>query len=344
MTGTTTVTNMFNIAIVGSGIIGLTTATVIQDCLKSTAKVTIYSENLSPNTTSDVAAGLWAPYLFFETSEDKILEWATLTHNQFLKLWKNGSANEAGVSLQFVKSVSEAPYSPFTKHINFGEQPMMPNDIEEMSKLLKQSFQSGVTYLTMACEPIKYLPYLLQQFMKHGGTLKREKVHHLEQLLGYDLIVNCCGLGAADLNGDTQMRPVRGQVVRVKAPWQFTSLLVGGVYVIPNLSSTVLGGTSQIGDRDISIRDSDTTRILHGCNTLVPSIQNAEIIQHNVGIRPGRTKVRLEKEIVNINGKQTPIIHNYGHGGCGITLSYGCATSAAILVKEALNIPHMSKL
>ncbi|KAB0801162.1 hypothetical protein PPYR_05516 [Photinus pyralis] len=335
---------MFNIAIIGGGVVGLSTANVIQDSLKSLAKITIYSENLSPNTTSDVAAGLWGPYLFFDTNPDQVLAWAKLTHKQFLNLWKNGSASEAGISLQSVKSVSGAPHTPFTTHINFGEHPMTPAEVDEMGQLLNQQFQSGVTFVTLACEPMKYLPYLLQRFLRNGGILKHQKVNSLDQLSHYDLIVNCCGLGASSLIGDTQMKPVRGQIMRVKAPWQFTSALVGSVYIIPNLSFTILGGTSQVDDRDTTVRDADTAKIIKGCKDLMPAIENAEVIEHKVGIRPGRVKVRLERETMSMNGKQMPVIHNYGHGGCGITLSYGTAVSATELVKEALNIPPMSKL
>lgn len=77
---------------------------------------------------------------------------------------------------------------------------------------------------------------------------------------------------------------------------------------------------------------------------LVPSIKSAEIIKHQVGLRPGRDKVRLEAEIRG-NGKNgAPIVHNYGHGGAGKTLSVGCAREAAELVEIVLTRKRNSKL
>ena len=59
-------------------------------------------------------------------------------------------------------------------------------------------------------------------------------------------------------------------------------------------------------------------------------IINAEIIEDIVGLRPGRTEVRLEKEL--ISGKT--VIHNYGHGGSGVTLSWGCAEEVVEIANE----------
>jgi D-amino-acid oxidase len=55
------------------------------------------------------------------------------------------------------------------------------------------------------------------------------------------------------------------------------------------------------------------------------------VLEHKVGLRPGRPEIRLEREDGPI-----PRIHNYGHGGSGITLSWGCAEETLRLVQEAL--------
>lgn len=62
-----------------------------------------------------------------------------------------------------------------------------------------------------------------------------------------------------------------------------------------------------------------------------------------VGLRPGRSEVRLELETEEIGNKQLKIVHNYGHGGCGVTLCVGCAVDATKLVEVALNL-NKSKL
>lgn len=65
--------------------------------------------------------------------------------------------------------------------------------------------------------------------------------------------------------------------------------------------------------------------------------QTAPIVKHMVGLRPSRSEIRLGIETKDIGNKQMKIVHNYGHGGCGVTLCVGCAVEAAELVEIALN-------
>lgn len=55
------------------------------------------------------------------------------------------------------------------------------------------------------------------------------------------------------------------------------------------------------------------------------------------GLRPGRTRVRLELEILPARGgdsnKDMQVIHCYGHGGAGVTIGMGCAIDVAKIVK-----------
>ncbi|KAK5640369.1 hypothetical protein RI129_011180 [Pyrocoelia pectoralis] len=334
---------MYSFAVIGAGVIGLSAATAIQEHIPS-ATVTIYSEKLSPEITSNVAAGMWAPYLYQRTDAGKILEWGKGTHDQLLKLWKAGYANEAGICLQFVKSLSEGVDVYIGENIVYGEHPMPVEEVEFMSKLFNKKFKTAVNYVSFTCEPSKYLPFLHKQFVHNGGRIVLKKINDFEELSHYDLVVNCTGLGAPLLTGDTKMTPIRGTVSRVVAPWQFHSVMEDDIYIILNMENAVLGTTSQFGDYDTTVREVETKNINHYCQNLVPSLENAELIKTNVGLRPGRVEVRLETEIRSLKGKQTAIVHNYGHGGCGVTLSYGCALNVVQLVRAALNIPQQSKL
>lgn len=61
---------MYNVVVVGAGIVGLTTAYIIQQKFGSRVNVTVYAENFSPNTTGDVAAGVLAPYVWDKMCAD----------------------------------------------------------------------------------------------------------------------------------------------------------------------------------------------------------------------------------------------------------------------------------
>jgi D-amino-acid oxidase len=152
------------------------------------------------------------------------------------------------------------------------------------------------------------------------------------------VVVNCSGLGARELVGDSSMTPIRGQVVRVRNPGIRSFLLdnanpAGVTYVVPRSSDCILGGTAE-EDRWGTEPDPATARaILERCKEIEPRLDGAEVLEHRVGLRPGRAEVRLESEILE-NG--VPCIHDYGHGGSGVTLSWGCAEETVALVESAL--------
>jgi D-amino-acid oxidase len=83
------------------------------------------------------------------------------------------------------------------------------------------------------------LPYLFERFRKSGGRFVQAKVHSFDDLIkagGYDMIVNCSGLGSKELASDVEVKPIRGQVSRVVAPWMFETILDDsddGNYIIP---------------------------------------------------------------------------------------------------------------
>ena len=94
---------------------------------------------------------------------------------------------------------------------------------------------------------------------------------------------------------------------------------------------TVLGGTAQIGDWGMDIREEDNEAILSKVEALWPDLDRSRIVGGTVGLRPSRTEVRLEFEKV---GGRT-VIHNYGHGGAGVTLSWGCAEEVVEIVSQS---------
>lgn len=98
-----------------------------------------------------------------------------------------------------------------------------------------------------------------------------------------------------------------------------------------------MGGTHQKGDFNLKVCPEDKEFILKGCSSVVPGLENVQYLYDFVGLRPGRTEVRLEtQKFVSKDNKTIPVVHCVGHGGCGVTLSWGCATDVLENVTEVL--------
>jgi D-amino-acid oxidase len=148
-------------------------------------------------------------------------------------------------------------------------------------------------------------------------------------------VVSCAGLGARELAADLTVYPVRGRIVRVTNPGLTLSVRDeqhpgGRAYVHPRMHDCILGGTLEDGQWDTAVDPVAGAAIVERCYNLVPALRGAQVLEQVVGLRPGRATVRLEEgEPI---GAGTRVVHNYGHGGAGITLSWGCAADVATLV------------
>lgn len=226
-------------------------------------------------------------------------------------------------------------------------------------------FKSGISFRTFVVHMSDYLTYLKRRCDELGVSFESGTVLDLGSLASrFDLIVNCSGMGARKLvphdvkEGIHRLSPVEGVVVRLSALEEVSdiSLIHTGryfdllpAYIVPRGGSNpdiIIGGTitPESSYRDVERRactpqhlswstlSSDhwlrlyADRIIEDCYELEPKLQDANILEVKVGYRPGRApKVRVEKE-----GK---IIHNYGHAGGGLTLSWGCAELVTTLIR-----------
>lgn len=114
----------------------------------------------------------------------------------------------------------------------------------------------------------------------------------------------------------------------------FPSILLSDYYPsFFSASCIILGGTKDENNWDTSIDPLTASRIFEENCRNIPSLRNAKIISHHCDLRPARDTVRLE---IEKRSDGVVIVHNYGHGGSGITLHWGCALESAELVEKAL--------
>ncbi|CAH1108045.1 unnamed protein product [Psylliodes chrysocephalus] len=333
---------MAEVAIVGCGIIGMTTAMCLQERYP-TLRLTIFAKETSPNTTSDVAAGFWEPFIVGNTSEEKIKLWSGTTYKQLLKWWREGKAKEYGICL--------LPALFFTEETEFrlpawldetlGYQKLSQSTLNDMSQKYNLKLNNGFTFISFTWEASIALPYFQQKFTENGGKIVIREINSLDDLSSFDVVVNCTGLGSRNFVSDSSVEPVRGQIEKVQAPWQFLIKIINSDeklgYIIPNTNECTLGGTA-IKTFDKSFNETQKETIKRNCIEMSPSLSSAKTLRHLVGLRPARKEVRLKIEtIINGREKTIKVIHNYGHGGAGVTLSLGCAKEVADLLNVVLN-------
>ena len=311
-----------DVIVVGCGVIGLSSAIRIGE---SGLGVRIIAAALPLETTSSVAAALWYPYKAYP--EDRVLFWGSRTFEVFEEL---AHVPESGVRMREGVEVWRDPVpDPWWASAVPGVRRCTEDE-------LPPGCRDGHSFTAPIVEMPVYLGYLLDRFVRAGGRIEHRAIASLEELVDEGLIVNCAGLGARDLVGDTSMEPIRGQIVRVRNPGLERFVLdednpAGVTYIVPRSKDCVLGGTAESGEWDTEPDPEIAAGILQRCAELEPRLAGAEVLEHKVGLRPGRPEIRLERENVD---RGPPRVHNYGHGGSGITLSWGCAEETLRLVRE----------
>ena len=301
--------------VVGAGVVGLTTAVSLAEAGLTTRVVT----EAPPSATTSAAAGaIWGPVRC--GPPERCYEWARTGLDVLSALAREPSSS--GVRQLTGREVCATPMSP----------PAWTDLLPELHVLgpgeLPAGLVAGWAYTAPVVNMPVYLDYLLRRYKGLGGTVSAETVTSLASVAA-PVVVNCTGIGARSLVPDPLVVPVRGQVVVVENPGItefYIDHMDGGaeyVYLFPHGDVALLGGTAYEGASDWAPRPEVSERILRDCAAAFPSLRGARVVAERVGLRPVRPSVRLEAE--PLPGGRV-LWHNYGHGGAGVTLSWGCAS------------------
>ncbi|BFZ16937.1 hypothetical protein BsWGS_19975 [Bradybaena similaris] len=332
--------NSPKVVVVGAGVNGLACAVCIQKCCPE-ADVQIVAEKWSPDTTSEVSAGFWGPYAVCDTEPEVIRQHSTATHDYLVGLAMSSIAGEVGVQLisGYYLYHDVAEEDEIVKFAADGYRKLTPKELARFPMA-----KSGYFHTTVQVDVTPYLQWLMRRFAEKGGQVHTRKVSSLSEFAGqFDLVINCSGLGAGALLKDDQIYPTRGQVWRVNAPWIKHFYMFKPqpgqdyTYILPGVKYTVVGGTGQVGDWSTDINEQDSVDIWRRATNLLPSLALATPVKVGAGLRPTRTQLRLETEVMNVQDQQLKVVHNYGHGGAGVTLHWGCAVEATKMALELLN-------
>ncbi len=307
------------IGVVGAGVIGLSVAHRLLD---DGHEVTVLAEAGGSRTTSSTAAALWYPYLAAPAHATR--RWGRHTYDVLTGLAR--TTPEAGVDIRLGY-----------EHVGAAAPP--PDWHEDVRGF--RSTSSGWSFESPVADMSRYLPWLAAEVTARGARIELGRQVSSRTLtaardLGQDAVVLATGLGSRELVADDTVHPVRGQVVLVEQPglaeWHLDSTDVETpTYVVPRRDVVVCGGTALAGRWDTAPDPATTADILRRCAAMVPAVAGARVVEVRVGLRPVRPAVRLERTDALGSG-DLPVIACYGHGGAGVTLSWGCAEDVAALV------------
>ncbi|TFV89661.1 FAD-dependent oxidoreductase [Blastococcus sp. CT_GayMR16] len=305
------------VTVVGGGVVGLTCALELS---RAGHPVEVHTADPVGDTTSAVAAALWFPYR--AAPVDAVLRWAATSLEVFAALAEDPAS---GVALRPGTVVHRSPEP------DLWWSPAVPGHRPATAGELPPGATAGTRCTLPVVDMGRYLPFLLDTCRATGVTVVPGVVDRLADVPG-GLLVVAAGLRSGPLLDDDTGVPVQGQVVRLADPGLTGWLLdednpAGLTYVVPRGDDVVVGGTAVEGATGTQPDPVVEAALLERAWALVPALRGARVLSRAVGLRPGRPTVRLDRTLVD--GR--PVIACYGHGGAGVTLSWGCARDVVAL-------------
>ena len=301
---------------------GLTTAVLLAE---SGWRVNVIGDRI-PGATSLAAGAMWGPYLV--EPKDQVDEWSQLSLEIFGHLAEDPAA---GVRLTSgIEASRTAEAAPDWAATLPGFRPCKLAE-------LPTGFTAGYRFTVPLIDMPVYLAYLQQRLSSAGGTVEQRTLGSLAEVGPSSVIINCTGLGSRDLVPDPDLRPIRGQHVVVSNPGltEFFSEDTGSspdlLCFYPHGDTVVLGGTAIDDEGGLGPDEEAASAILRRCVAVEPRLAGVRVLAHRVGARPTRGRVRVEADRL---ADGTLVVHNYGHGGAGVTLSWGCAETVLSLLGE----------
>jgi D-amino-acid oxidase len=250
---------------------------------------------------------------------DRVLPWASHTLTTLRAL---AAIPDTGVRLATGREIATTVHDPPAWATLLPDRrPCPPEELPD-------GYTRGVRYTAPIIDMPIYLRYLTQRLRTAGGHIEIGAVTAIADILDEASIIVCCaGIGARTLAQDDSLYPIRGQHLVVTNPGltDFLEADTGDspelTAIYPHPTHVILAGTAEPNAWSRQPDQASAERIRQRCTAIEPRLADTRILEHRVGLRPTRPHIRLTAEHHD-NGI---LIHNYGHGGAGVSLSWGCA-------------------
>ncbi|XP_066583399.1 D-aspartate oxidase isoform X2 [Prorops nasuta] len=325
------------IAVLGGGVIGLTTAAMLQEEIPN-IDITLIASDFA-NTTSHVAAGIFRVGSSYSGPNEKLTrDWIKYSYDYYDNIKKKTDSSSSGVKDISGYIFSKNSLKIVENHWMQGLVPIYRPAIEEEFDLVQGEWKYGSYYQTLLTDCGIYLPWLTNKLKRNGVKFQERTLNTLGDLgVDYDYAMNCTGLGAREMCKDYRLVSIRGQVLKIKAPWiKFFFYGELDTYIIPGFDGSVtLGGSRSYDSENLQPCPYERAAILERCTNLLPSIKETNIVKEKIGLRPHReNNIRVEAEFLSNGLSNLKVVHNYGHGGYGVCTAPGTVNYAVKLLKD----------
>jgi D-amino-acid oxidase len=258
-------TGQNEIAVVGSGAVGLATGRLL---VERGFKVSVYTKDLPPNTTSNIAGGQWFPFTVYDVeclTPEFEEQFATATEFSY-KRYQTMVGDYYGVRWLPNFQMADKPLPTNGLLSRTGMLfPMLPEFSELSPTRHPFPFRYARRFDTMFIQPPVYLDAMLRELRIAGVPVEVRAFRDAKEIqsLPEPVVVNCTGLGAKELFGDEELTPIKGQLTVLLPEEDIAyATLPPELYMFPRRDGIVLGGTHERGVWDLAPDPDETTRIL----------------------------------------------------------------------------------
>jgi D-amino-acid oxidase len=233
------------VAVLGCGVVGLSTARLVQE---AGFPVTIYTAALPPDTTSNIAGGQFHPAYAFKDSAvtPQFMDQFTRALDYSWRRYQIMVGEDYGIRWlpTYVETDSPeaktiATFPPIDRMLTSAENPF--------------PWGSTLRYDTMYIETGRYLRQMIRDVQIAGGKIELRKFATPADIaaLPESLVFNCTGLGSRELFNDQDLRPARGQLAILEPQPEVQYAFTGGPgYMFPRPDGVILGGTFELDQWD----------------------------------------------------------------------------------------------